>query len=70
VAVARPDQRGEFSAPDLLPGRWRVVALEYLDDGEEENPEFLKQVRDLATVVTIGEGESRRLALRVVSPRG
>lgn len=44
-----------------------VVAVASLEDGEEGDPELLEQLRPSATRVTLGWGESRELALKLVA---
>ncbi len=63
VLVARPDQNGIYKLTGLPPGRYRAMAVEYLDDGEQWNPEFLKWARPRATVIELGDGASATLNL-------
>jgi hypothetical protein len=65
VRTARPDQDGRFSVRGLPPGRYRVVALDYIEPGEEGNPDTLEQLRPSGTAITLGEGESRTVDLKV-----
>ena len=64
-ANARPDQQGRFTITGLAAGRYLAVALEYLDPGEERNPETLSRLRASATAIELPEGESRTLTLRM-----
>jgi hypothetical protein len=66
LRAVRPDQDGRFTIDGLLAGRYMAVALDFLESGEETNPETLEQLRSLATGVTLNEGESRTLDLRVL----
>ena len=45
------------------------MALDYLDDGETQDPVFLEGLREQATRFGVDYGESRSLALRVVERR-
>lgn len=68
VRTARPDQQGQFSLRGLPGGeRYLVVAIDYLEDGEGADPQFLTAVRDRATRVTLAEGESKALTLSLTT---
>ena len=66
IEAARPDQQGRYHIEGLPAGRYLAIALDYLEDGEEQNPELLKEWAGMATSVTLGDGEKRILDLRVV----
>jgi hypothetical protein len=66
VAMARPDQQGAFQMTNLPAGRYLAVAVEALEDGEESDPEFLERVRSVATAFSLGDGEQRSMALKIV----
>jgi hypothetical protein len=65
VRMIRPNQDGRFSIKGLPPDRYLVVALEYLEPGEEGDPGQLEIWRASATSVTLSEGEARSLTLRL-----
>lgn len=65
VRVARPDQTGRFVITGLPAGGYLAVALEYLEPGEETDPEFLERLKSLGTTVRVGEGEKKSLTLKV-----
>lgn len=64
-ATARPDQQGRFTINGLPAGRYRVTALEYLEPGEDRNPETLSRLRGPAAAIELQESESRTIALRM-----
>ena len=64
-STGRPDQDGRFRLRGLPPGRYIAVALDYLEPGEETNPELLERLRGAGTSVTLGEGESKALELKL-----
>ena len=43
------------------------VAVDYLEEGEGSDPEFLEQIRASATRFALGDGETRALDLRLVA---
>ena len=68
VVKARPDQNGGFSVSDLRPGTYFAVALEYLADGDEYDPEVLSSLREVAMRLTLGDGEKKTIQLRMITP--
>ena len=69
VSLVRTNQDGRFTKRGLPPGRYFAVALEYLEDGEETNPELLAQLQPSATRVTLVEGETRTVELEMLGSR-
>jgi len=67
VHMARPDQQGAFQVKELPPGRYLAAAVDYLEEGEETNPETLERLRNTATPFTLGEADEKTLALKVVA---
>jgi hypothetical protein len=65
VQSVRPDQSGKFTAKGLPAGDYLAVALEYLEPGEESDPEVLERLRPQATSVVIGEAEAKTLNLKI-----
>jgi hypothetical protein len=67
VRIARASGRGTFQIPGLPPNeQYRAIAVDYLEDGEESDPDFLKRMRDRATRFSLTEGEQRSLDLRLI----
>ena len=66
IRAARPDQDGKFRVSGLPgPERYLAVALQGLEDGQAGDPEFLATIRDLATRVELGEGESKSVDVKL-----
>lgn len=63
----RPDQDGRFKLSALPPGEYYVIALDYLDQDAWTEPEYLERVRTRATSVSINEGETKTVDLRVTT---
>lgn len=62
----RPDVQGRFEIRGLPPyGGYRVVAVQGLEDGQMYDPEFLSGARDRADRLTLTEGETKTLDLRL-----
>jgi hypothetical protein len=67
VATARADERGAFSVEGLPPHDYLAVALDDLDAGDSEDPDFLQALREHATKVSIDYGDSRTMALELLA---
>lgn len=65
VRTVRPDQSGTFLAKGLPGGEYLAVALDYLEPGEEGDPEVLERLRAQASSITLGDGEAKTLNLRI-----
>ena len=67
VRMARVDQNGGFSVRALTPGQpYLALAVDYLEQGEYQDPEFLQKFKGRATSVTLNEGETKTLDLTLV----
>jgi hypothetical protein len=66
IRRARPDQGGGFALKGLPPGEYLVIALEYVEPGEEGDPEQLERWRAQATPVRLSEGDTKNITLRLV----
>ena len=69
VKAARPDQQGQWRVKALPPGDYLAIALEYVEDGAWNDPEYLESLRKAASSVTLGEGASRTVVLKLVTPK-
>ncbi len=66
VRTARPDTQGRFEVRTLPAyANYRIIALQGLEDGQASDPEFLSGVRDRAERLTVNEGETKTLDLRL-----
>jgi protocatechuate 3,4-dioxygenase beta subunit len=71
IKAARPDQDGKYRVTGLPgPESYLVVALQGLEDGQAGDPEFLATIKDAATKLALGEGESKSLDVKLVAPKG
>ena len=67
VRSVRGNQQGTFALRGLPGGvGYLAVAVNYLEEGEAQDPEFLRQLRDRASSVSLREGETKTVELRVV----
>ena len=65
VRTVRSDKAGTFRLMAMPPGEYRAVALEYVLDGDWNDPQFLESLRESASRVTLREGEAGTVALQV-----
>jgi len=64
VKSARADEQGQFQIRGLPAGdRYLAAAVDYLEDGDEQDPQFLERLRNRATSFSLNEGEQRALQL-------
>ena len=63
IRSARPDQNGEFSVKGLPPGEYMIAAVDYVQDGQWNDPEFLEGLRRRADRIAIAEAETKRVDL-------
>jgi hypothetical protein len=63
VRTARPNQDGRFSIKGLPPDDYLVVALEYLEPGEESDPEQLERWRAAATRIPLADADTKAVDL-------
>ncbi len=69
VQWARPDQRGTFEIKGLPPGDYLAVALDYVENGAWNDPEFLESIRRYTQRVRLGDSGSQTLTMKLVSPQ-
>jgi hypothetical protein len=67
VRSVRASEKGTFQVTGLPSSAvYRAMAVDYLEDGEETDPEFLKRMRERATRFSLSEGERRTIDLRLI----
>jgi hypothetical protein len=65
VRMVRPNQQGRFSIKGLPADDYHLVALHYLEPGEEGDPEQLEKWKAGATRVRLADGEPKVLTLKL-----
>jgi hypothetical protein len=69
VRSARPDQQGTFQIKGLPPGDYLAVAMDYVEDGSWNDPEYLESIRRYGQRIRLAESGTQTVALRLVSPQ-
>lgn len=68
VRAVRPDNRGRYQIKGLPAGNYLAIALEYVENGVWNDPEFLESLRRDAQRFTLTDASEQTLALKLVSP--
>ena len=67
MQAARAGKDGTFTLRALPPDdNYLIVALNYMEQGEQQDPEFLAALREKARRVSLTEGEKKSVALTLV----
>jgi hypothetical protein len=69
IRAARPDQQGRWQVKGLPAGEYLAIALDYVEDGAWNDPDYLESLRRDAQKVTLAEGGSESMALKLVVPK-
>jgi hypothetical protein len=68
IRAARPDHNGAFQIEGLPAGDYLAVALDYVQEGVWNDPEYLASLAQSARKITLRAGESSSVPLKVVTP--
>src|SRR5262249_13498047 len=66
VTGTRPDQEGRFQVKNLPAGGYYAIAIDYLAQGEWNDPDVLERLKSRATGFSLDEGETKSLALTLL----
>jgi hypothetical protein len=65
IASARPDQEGRFKFSNLPAGAYYAIAVDYVAQGEWNDPEWLARAAKRATRISLDEGGTKTLDLKL-----
>ncbi len=68
VRSARPDQQGRWQIKGLPAGQYLAVAVDYVEEGQWNDPEYLESLRRYGQKLALGEGGSQAISLKRVTP--
>jgi hypothetical protein len=63
IRATRPDQRGRFTFKGLPAGEYLLIALDYVLEGQWNDPEYLEGLKSRAERLTLADAESKQLDL-------
>jgi hypothetical protein len=68
VRMVLADEQGRFTLRGLPPGAtYLAAAVDFLENGEWQDPEFLERLREPASRVTIRDGETKTVTLPLLT---
>ena len=67
VTGVRPNQDGRFQVKNLPAGDYYAVALEYIPQGDWNDPDVLERIKAKATRFTLDEGQVKTLDLKLAA---
>jgi protocatechuate 3,4-dioxygenase beta subunit len=67
VRTLRPDTNGRYTTRGLPPDDYLVIAVQNLESGQGGDPEFLARAREEARPLTLSEGETKALDVKLSS---
>jgi hypothetical protein len=68
VKATRPDQQGQWQIKGLPPGDYLAVAVESVEDGQWNEPDYLESIRRYGQKLSLTEAGSQSLSLTLVTP--
>ena len=66
IASERPDQKGRVRVTGLPPGDYLMAAVEWVEEGQWLDPQFLQRLRPLASKLVLEAGQTAEAQLKVV----
>jgi hypothetical protein len=68
IRGARPDRQGQWQIKGLPPGEFLAVAVDYVEDGQWNDPEYLESIRRYGQKLTLTDAASSAISLKVIVP--
>ena len=68
VRSARPDQEGKYQIRGLPPGEYLAVAIDYVEEGMWNDPDYLESVRRYGQRLRLNENDAQAISLKLVMP--
>jgi hypothetical protein len=67
LRTGRPDQDGRYAVTGLPPGEYLAAAVEFLESGNEADPEVLRRLQDIAMPLRLSDGEKKMMDLKLAT---
>jgi hypothetical protein len=68
VKSARADQQGQFQILGLPAGNYLAVAVDYVENGMWNDPEYLESLRQYARESSLTDAGTQSLSLKLATP--
>ena len=65
VRADRPDHKGGYRVTGIPPGAWLVAAVDFVEDGQWLDPNYLGSLRPFAARITLERGDDKTLNLEL-----
>jgi carboxypeptidase family protein len=65
ITASRPDQDGRFRVRNMPAGSYYAIALDYIPQGEWNDPDLLERLKPRASRFTLEDGDTRTLDLKI-----
>ena len=65
IRTTRPGSDGQYAFRNLPPGAYRLAALTDAEPNEWSAPSFLRKIAPSSVAVTIAEGDTKTLDVRI-----
>lgn len=69
VRAVRPDQQGLFQIKGLPAGGYLAIAVDYVEEGTWNDPEYLEELRSSAQKIAIGDASQSSVPLKLRAAR-
>jgi hypothetical protein len=69
VRAVRPGSDGRFSIPGVAPGAYRIVARDFVIEGQWEDAAFLQSLLRDASAIELKDGASESIRLTLAEAR-
>ncbi len=68
VQATRPDQKGRYQIKGLPAGDYLAIAVDFVEQGVWNDPEYLASIREHAQKITLDDGGAQVISLKLVMP--
>ena len=68
IRAARPDAKGRYEIKGMPPAGYLAIAVDYVTESMWNDPDYLESLRPRAVKFTLGDGESKTIALTMATP--
>jgi hypothetical protein len=65
VRADRPDHKGGYRITGIPPGAWLVAAVDFVEDGQWLDPNYLESLRPFASKITLDRADEKTLNLEL-----